>query len=77
MPVKEIYIPQASESQALHTLIARCAQATEAGYDAESRVYLSGIFEVLAAERLDPMDAVTGDPGTIQLASAIHADWYR
>ena len=48
MPVKEIYVAPASGSEALDALIARCAHAAEAGNDAESRVYLSGIFEVLA-----------------------------
>jgi hypothetical protein len=51
MPVKEIHVLPASDSQALEALIARCAHTAEAGSDAESRAYLSGIFEVLAGDQ--------------------------
>ncbi len=51
MPVKEIHVLPASHSVALDALIARCAHAAQSGNDAESRAYLSGIFEVLADEQ--------------------------
>jgi hypothetical protein len=48
MPVNEIDVLTASDSEALDSLIARCAHAAKTGNDAASRAYLSGIFEVLA-----------------------------
>ena len=49
MTLTGISIANASGSEALDALIARCEGAAMRGKDAESRAYLSGIFEVLAS----------------------------
>lgn len=50
MFVSDIYVLPVSGSQAMNALIARCAHTAQFGNHAESRAYLSGIFEVLAEE---------------------------
>ena len=55
MSVKEMKALRASGSEAVDALVARCRQAAEAGNDAESRAYLSGIFEVLADEQREQL----------------------
>ena len=51
MRTTEIHVLPASSSKALDALIERSAQAAQCGNDAESRAYLSGIFEVLADQQ--------------------------